>query len=606
MRNKFIRKYHFAILIGVTVVLLTFGVVHILGFFDHYSYTNVPLHSAIEAIGAIMFIIIAILTFIRFQKNKSEADYPFIVMGFLGMGIFDLYHSLLHPGNTFVLSHIVSLLNGGFWLAMLFLPQKIKFKIRKKQFPYYSTGLWFILLFLLSFKSNLLPMLNEDGTFTSSSFILNSIAGAGFFAAAIYFIVRNRKHYENELFLLAVIAIIQGLSCFTFFQSEIWDIQWWLWHFYRFVASIILFYSVFQVFRKMMEDLENVNNNQSAILNAMPYGLMIISKDKRVIQLNKTAQILTGFSENDTTNQFCFDTVCKADCNKCPALDFKEIIENKEVIIGKKDGTSFPALKTVKPIVLNDEEVLLEGFVDITKIVDAEKKLKNTLMDLERSNKELEQFAYVSSHDLQEPLRKIKNYSDLLLIRNRDRLDDKGKKYLDIITRGATRMQKLIDDLLGISRVSNRVQVLSSVNTNTLVKEVQKNFNKEILKNEVDIKRKDLPVIIGDEKELFSLFHNLISNALKFKRDNKPEITISCEDRGMEWLFSVKDNGIGFDMKYAKKIFVIFQRLHARDEFAGTGIGLAMCKKIVERHGGRIWAESDPNMGSVFYIKIPK
>jgi len=606
MTKQFIQKYHLLILVAVAALLLSIGTLQVFGIVSHHYFYEAPLHSAIEAIGAIMFILIAILIFVRFHENKSELDYPIIAMGFLGMGIFDLYHSFQPPGNNFVLSHILSLLNGGFWFALLLLSTKIKEKIRKKSFPFFSVGLWIILVLLLSFWSDLLPMLKEDGTFTSLSFILNSVAGAGFLAGTIVLVIRYRKKYEIEIFFIAFISLIQAFSCITFHSSEVWDLEWWMWHFYRFGSSIILFYSVFNLFRKMMAELENVNNNQMAILNAMPFGLMVIGKDKKVIQINKTAQDLTGFSEEETRTQFCFDSVCKADCNKCPVIDLEEDIEHKEVIIGKKDGTSFPALKTVKPIVLNDEEVLLEGFVDITKIIDAEKKLKNTLMDLERSNKELEQFAYVSSHDLQEPLRKIKNYSDLLVIRNRDKLDEKGKKYLDIISRGATRMQKLIDDLLGISRVSTRGEELGKVDTKILIQDVQNNLKREILKSRAEIIHTDLPEIIGDKKQLFLLFQNLISNALKFKNNATPEIIISCEDKVTEWVFAIKDNGIGFDMKYAEKIFTIFQRLHTRDEYVGTGIGLAMCKKIVERHGGKIWAESHPGKGAIFYFNIPR
>ncbi len=729
MTRKIIQKYHLLILLGIIAILMAFGILRLSGFVGHYNYINIPLHSSIEAIGAVMFILIAILIFIRTRGDTGELDFPLIAMGFLGMGIFDLYHSFLHVGNNFVLAHILSLLNGGFWFMLLFLPKKVKIIIRHKSFPFVSVGVWLMLLVLLTTNPNSLPMLEENGTFTFLSYIHNTLAGVGFIAGTIYLILRYRKEFENELFLLAIIALIQGLSCITFYQSEVWDIEWWLWHIYRFVGSIILFYSVFVMYRKMMEELGHINKNQSTIVNAMPFGLMIVSKDKKVIQLNKAARQLTGFENNEVYNQPCFDSICKAECNKCPVLDQKENVEGKKVIIGKKDGTSFPALKTVKQIKFNNEEVLLEGFVDLTEMVraeeelrlgekkfkeifdsvtnsifiidfeegiievnktaleqygyskeeflkmsppdfihpdylhefdrfmkevtetgkfkgetidikkdgskfytdvsgslvtfngkphilasvrditirkKAEKKLKNAMMDLERSNKDLEQFAYVSSHDLQEPLRKIKNYSDLLVIHSGDKLDEKGKKYLDIISRGAMRMQKLIDDLLGISRVSNEVQEFAKVNVNDLVQDVCKSLKKEILNQKAEVIYKDLPEIIGNEKQLFTLFENLLSNALKFTNNTSTEITIGCEELESDWLFSVKDNGIGFDMKYAEKIFVIFQILHARNEYVGTGIGLAISKKIVERHGGKIWAESQPGKGSVFYFKLPK
>ncbi|HEX2867563.1 MAG TPA: CHASE domain-containing protein [Ignavibacteriales bacterium] len=236
----------------------------------------------------------------------------------------------------------------------------------------------------------------------------------------------------------------------------------------------------------------------------------------------------------------------------------------------------------------------------------AEEKLKKTLDDLARSNRELENFAYVASHDLQEPLRMISSYTQLLSKRYKGQLDAKADQFIEFTVDGAKRMQQLIHDLLEYSRVATRGKEFVPVDTNEIIKTVLNNLQISIKKNNAVITYDNLPRVTGDDIQLMQLFQNLLSNSLKFKSNKTPEINIHAEDKGSEWLFSVSDNGIGLDPQFKERIFIIFQRLHEREEYPGTGIGLAVCKKIVERHGGRIWVESEPGEGSTFFFTIPK
>ena len=241
---------------------------------------------------------------------------------------------------------------------------------------------------------------------------------------------------------------------------------------------------------------------------------------------------------------------------------------------------------------------ILISFIDITK----RKKVEDALI---RSNQELEQFAYISSHDLQEPLRKIKSYAELLEFKYKENLDEKATKYLNIITSGTERMQKLIDDLLSYSRVTTKANDFEPVSLNEIVNETKEILEFQIKEHNAIINFNKLPIVKGDPRQLVQVMQNLISNAIKFKGESSPVINISAKEKNNFWLIKVEDNGIGFDSIYAERIFIIFQRLHARNEYAGTGIGLAICKKIVERHGGKIWAKSEPGKGAVFYIKLP-
>jgi len=232
--------------------------------------------------------------------------------------------------------------------------------------------------------------------------------------------------------------------------------------------------------------------------------------------------------------------------------------------------------------------------------------LKNRTLELERSNKELEQFAYVASHDLQEPLRMVASYTRLLEKRYKDKLDNDAKNFINFAVDGTNRMQGLINALLSYSRVGTRGKAFESTDSHSVLGQALANLSTMIKENHVIVTNDDLPTVMADEIQLVQLFQNLISNAIKFHGKEQPRVHISAEDKDDRWLFSVRDNGISFDPEYKDRIFAVFQRLSTRDKYPGTGIGLAICKKIVERHNGRIWVDAEPGKGSTFYFTIPK
>jgi PAS domain S-box-containing protein len=290
----------------------------------------------------------------------------------------------------------------------------------------------------------------------------------------------------------------------------------------------------------------------------------------------------------------------------------RRVIETRGVanveIATELEGAQRVYLNTKFPLFSESGEILGLGgiWTDITEQKQLSETLQIKNVDLERSNKELEQFAYVASHDLQEPLRMVSSYMQLLESRYKDKLDDDAKEFIDFAVDGAARMQRLIQDLLAFSRVGTRGKEPEIVDSSQSVAEALRNLKVRIEENGATVNAAGLPVVFVDRNQLTQVFQNLIGNAVKFKGEKPPVVDITARDQGELFEFTVSDNGIGFDQKHADRIFTIFQRLNSREQYEGTGIGLSICKKIVERHGGKIWAESSVGQGATFRFTLPK
>jgi light-regulated signal transduction histidine kinase (bacteriophytochrome) len=243
--------------------------------------------------------------------------------------------------------------------------------------------------------------------------------------------------------------------------------------------------------------------------------------------------------------------------------------------------------------------------VEVRERRRAEEAQSTLSQELQRSNAELEQLAYVASHDLQEPLRMVASYMQLLEQKYRGQLDADAHEFIAFAVDGAKRMQALINDLLTYSRVGSAAVPMEPTDCNEVLDRALASLRLAIAESGAGIERADLPVVMGNAAQLTQLFQNLLANAIKFRSEQPLRIGVSAEPDGPFWRFSVQDNGIGIEPEYFDRIFVMFQRLHSRSAYAGTGIGLAICKKIIERHGGRIWVESAPGHGAAFKFTLP-
>jgi signal transduction histidine kinase len=272
----------------------------------------------------------------------------------------------------------------------------------------------------------------------------------------------------------------------------------------------------------------------------------------------------------------------------------------------KNDVLAMETLADQIAIAIKNAQLYETAQQELAERQRAEERLEHYAAELERSNKELQQFAYVASHDLQEPLRMVSSYVQLLERRCQDKLDDDAKDFIAFAVDGANRMQRLINDLLAYSRIETRGQPFERTDSSAALHDALANLALTIEETNATVTHDPLPTVMADEVQLIQTFQNLISNAIKFRRNGVvPQVHISAEERSNQWLFSVRDNGIGIEPQHQDRAFVIFQRLHTREEYPGTGIGLAVCKRIIERHGGSIWVESEPEQGSTFYFTLP-
>jgi PAS domain S-box-containing protein len=279
----------------------------------------------------------------------------------------------------------------------------------------------------------------------------------------------------------------------------------------------------------------------------------------------------------------------------------------REVIGLRKDGSEFPIDLAVGEAQTTEGRIFTGIIRDISERKKSEALVAAHVAEVERSNAELEQFAYIASHDLQEPLRMVVSYMGLLNDRYMGKLDERADKYIGYAVEGASRMQQLVNDLLTYSRINSNAKPFVPISTQNVVENVITGLTRVINEARAIVSVGELPEVLGDEGQLGQLFQNLISNAIKFMPESRdPHIEISVEPSNGKWLFSVKDNGIGIEESHAARIFQMFQRLHERGRYEGSGIGLALAKKIVERHGGSIWFSSVPDEGTTFYFSIPR
>jgi len=363
---------------------------------------------------------------------------------------------------------------------------------------------------------------------------------------------------------------------------------------------------------KAGEELRELHSFLNSIVENIPDMIFVKDAEElRFVRFNKAGEELLGYKREDLIGKsdrdfFPAEEVDFFMAKDRAVLEGKKLLDIPEESIHTKNGVAILHTKKIPLLDPSGKPQYLLGISeDITERKKAENALARTTEELCRSNSELEQFAYVVSHDLQEPLRMVSGYTQLLQKRYDDKLDDAAREFIHYAVDGAQRMHALINDLLVYSKVGTHGRPFEKVACEEALQKALLNLKVAIEESNNVITHDPLPVLIADPVQITQLLQNLVGNAIKFRGEKPCRIHLSAEPREDEWLFSIQDNGIGIDPQYHERIFQIFQRLHTREKYPGTGIGLALCKRIVERHGGRIWPETGTDGGTVFYFTIP-
>ena len=353
------------------------------------------------------------------------------------------------------------------------------------------------------------------------------------------------------------------------------------------------------------------------LLEAAPDAMVVVNHDGEIVLLNAQAERTFGYRRDELVGQQVRNIIPTGFAERLIADGTRTAAEALAQQIGtgielsgrRKDGSEFPVEIMLSPLESPEGVLVTAAVRDISARKKAELLLLRTMAELNRSNEELAQFAYVASHDLQEPLRMVASYTQLLSDRYKGKLDSAADEFISFAVDGANRMQRSIQDLLAYSRVGTGEKNVGDISSEEAFEQAIANLRGAIEESGALLTHDPLPAVLADEGQLVQLFQNLVGNAIKYRNPGIPQIHVSSAKDGgkndeARWIFSVRDNGLGIESKYFKKIFGMFQRLHKREEYSGTGIGLAICKKIVERHGGSISVESQLGQGSTFRFAL--
>jgi PAS domain S-box-containing protein len=376
--------------------------------------------------------------------------------------------------------------------------------------------------------------------------------------------------------------------------------------------------------RKQAEILTKAELKFRSLLEAAPDAMVMCRDDGEIIMVNSQTEVVFRCGRDNLLSRNIRSLVPDwefqrpAELNQEAAIKLQPGEIGRELYAVREDGSTFPVAISVRPLYMEEGVVITTAIRDISLRRRNEEEIQQLNATLEqrvlertealmRSNEELQQFAYIASHDLQEPLRTVSIFAQLLAKRYRGKLDDDADQFIRYIVESSERMERLIHDLLDFSRVDARgTDHFVRTNCDEALNDAIRNLHSLIQENQAVMTLGTLPVVMADPVQVTRLFQNLLVNSIRFRTEAAPHIHITSEPRDGEWLFSVRDNGIGIEPQYAEKVFGIFKVLHSRDKYPGSGMGLAICRKIVTRHQGRIWVESELGKGATFFFTLPR
>jgi PAS domain S-box-containing protein len=630
------------------------GAVVLLGITIISLHSAVLLHTLVEMFSIIVACSIFMIAW-NTRRYLTKNYILFIGISFLFVSVLDLLHTLAYEGmNVFPGSD--ANLPTQLWIAarytgsisLLVAPLVMNWKPRPVLLFWLATAATALLLTTI-FVWRIFPVCYIEGVGLTKFKIVSEYVIIALYTVAFALLVLRRTEFDWRVFrLLSGSILLRVASEITFIPYvAAYDELNIAGHFFK-IAAYYLFYKalvesalvkpydiLFRNLKKSEEELREERDRAQHYLDVAKTILVVIAADQRVSLINKKGCDILGYDEREIIGKNWFDTFVparmrddvKAAFNKLMIREIHPVEHFENPVVSREGEERLIAWHNA--VLENDDgEIIatLSSGEDITERKRAEEKLIQKTAELERSNAELEQFASVVSHDLKEPLVSLGGFAEILREKYEDKLDAKAKTLISRIISGSIRMESLIKDLLAYAKVNSAVNPFRPVSCNAVLAIALSNLGRAIGESAAVITSDDLPSVTGEETQLIQLFQNLIGNAIKYREDRPPRIHVSARSLGdadvnsrdtishstlrtshskTGWLISISDNGIGIDPAYSERIFEIFYRLHQGDQYPGTGIGLAVCRRIVERHGGRIWVESEPGRGATFYFTLP-
>jgi signal transduction histidine kinase len=538
------------LLAGVLPLLVSVAAHLIIGDAKH---VQEPLHEGFELVGCCIALSVAMILLLSVRHENASPHLLWVVAALVAMGIVDGVHSFLPTGVAFSWTRHGATLVGGVFFALVWLPLPAVVVRRKQHFLFLLAVLAMAGSFAIWCWPERLPAPWVAGNYSRLVIATNALGGLGFLAAAVFFIRRYLREPRGEDLVFASHTLLFGTASLFFGFSHVWGADWWVWHGARLLAYSVVLVAVYDAVVTLYRQIAQLAQER-----------LIANEDLRT-----------------------------------------EVVERQRVEVevarwGEEQARLNLELTRSNRATLN----LMQDAVQAKS--QLEQRVKERTVELEAVNRELEAFSYSVSHDLKAPLRSVDGFVRILEQEYAARLDDEGRRLLHVVRDSAQDMGRLINDLLTFSRLSRKDLKMTRIKMNDMAQDARRQVEAGAAGRVIRWEIGDLPVAFGDEAMIHEVLVNLLSNAVKFTRPRQ-EAVIAVEGRveGDEVRYAVTDNGVGFDMAYQDKLFCVFQRLHTADEFEGTGIGLALVQRIVQRHGGKVWAQGKVGQGATFGFRLP-
>jgi len=574
------------------------------------SWENRQLFSVLDGSGAIVSILLGVVLLLVRPYRPAATHFVPASLALVSMGIALAAKSFTERTNVSIwLDNLDTLLGAVVFATVWFPPKWVKRLSTTKAFLVVcliSAALSGALLVYVEW----LPRATEGLEFSLSTKELNLFSGILFLAVALHFLLRVHRDFPDGLAPLASICFFFGLAAVVLPFSRLWSVTWWLAQLAQFIPVLIALRFVFEIFTQSQKDLLLSEHRFKTMFSESPVGIGVVGREQTFVEANPALCRLLGYSA--------------AELSRVPVVSLIHSADVAEMAIARKEGLASggtyqlvtrlvsregtPVWVRIAGTIIHD--VLgarreLQLIRDISAEKAAQERINALVADLSHSNKELDRFTSMVSHDLRSPLCTITSFIQLLTRELGPKLDERSGEYFGFVIAAARRMGALIDDLLVYSRAGKATAALEPVALADVMKAVEANLAADIGTTGARLEIGQLPVVRGDRTQLMQLFQNLTGNALKYRSERAPLVEIFAKRDAENWVIEVRDNGMGFDMAEAERIFEPFRRLHGADEIPGTGLGLSICQTIVKRHEGTIRATSEVGQGSRFLVTLP-